>query len=44
MFVLVCMIPPAGVVARSRNLGHTFLAHSVHNYTEAKVDVTQEIE
>ena len=23
-FVLGCVIPPAGVVARSRNLGHTF--------------------
>ena len=36
-FVLGCVIPPAGVVARSRNLGHTFLAHSVHNYTLASV-------
>ena len=29
-FVLGCVIPPAGAVARSRNLGQTFLANSVH--------------
>ena len=28
--VLGCVIPPAGAVARSRNLGQTFLANSVH--------------
>ena len=28
-FVLGCVIPPAGAVARSRNLGQTFLANSV---------------
>ena len=29
-FVLGCVIPPAGTVARSRNLGHTCLAHPVY--------------
>ena len=28
--VLGCVIPPAGAVARSGNLGQTFLANSVH--------------
>ena len=30
-FVLGCVIPTAGSLARSRNLGQTFLANSVHS-------------
>ena len=33
-FVLGCVIPPAGAVARSLNLGQTFLANSVGKRTE----------
>ena len=32
-FALGCVIPPAGAVTRSRNLGHTFLANSVIHRT-----------
>ena len=39
-FVLGCVILPAGAVARSRNLGQTFLANSVELGSNRRAAVT----